>query len=111
MSELDEFRQAMRAFIAEHAPKSLYGTRRGRFDGFWGGRKANPEPDVKRWLEAALERHLTAPTWPREFGGGGLSREEALVFEEELERVALPPPLVGVGLTMIGPTLLDYGSE
>ncbi len=110
MSELEEFRESMRAFIAEHAPKSLYGTRRGRFDAYWGGRKAKPEADVKRWLDLARERGLTAPTWPREFGGGGLSGEHARIWDEELERLALPPPLVGVGLTMIGPTLLDYGT-
>jgi acyl-CoA dehydrogenase len=111
MIDLEEFRQDIRAFIAEHAPQSLYGARRGRFDGFWGGRKATPEPDVTRWFEAALERRLIAPTWPQEFGGGGLSREHATVWEEELTQRALPPPLVGVGLTMIGPTLLDYGTE
>lgn len=111
MSNLEAFRESIRAFIREQAPKSLYGTRRGGFDGFWGGRRARPEPDVKRWFDAALESRLTAPTWPREYGGGGLSREQARVFDEELERCALPPPLVGVGLTMIGPTLLDYGTD
>ncbi|HMJ10614.1 MAG TPA: acyl-CoA dehydrogenase family protein [Polyangiaceae bacterium] len=111
MSDIQSFRESVRAFIAEHAPKSLYGARRGRFDGYWGGRKAEPEPDVKRWFEAALERRLIAPTWPQEFGGGGLSRDHVLVWEEELTALALPPPLVGVGLTMIGPTLLDYGTE
>src|SRR5262245_37339429 len=111
MSELDEFRNWARQWIAERAPRSLYGTRRGRFDGHWGGRKSKPEPDVKAWFEAALAEGLTAPTWPKEYGGRGLSRDAARVFDEELERVAVPPPLVGVGLTMIGPTLLDFGTE
>ena len=111
MSDAEAFRDSIRKWIAEHAPESLYGTRRGRFDGYWGGRRARPEPDVLRWFDVALERRLTAPTWPVEYGGGGLSREHARVFDEELERVGLPAPLVGVGLTMIGPTLLDYGTE
>lgn len=111
MNELDDFRAWAKEWIAVHAPRSLYGTRRGRFDGHWGGRKAKPEPDVKAWFEAALEEGLTAPTWPTEYGGRGLSSDAARVFDEELARVALPPPLVGVGLTMIGPTLLDFGSE
>jgi acyl-CoA dehydrogenase len=111
MSDLEVFRASIRGWIEEHAPKSLYGTRRGRFDGHWGGRKATPEPDVRSWFQAALERRITAPTWPEEFGGGGLSRDEARVLDEELARLELPPPLVGVGLTMIGPTLLDYGTE
>lgn len=111
MSDLESFRESIRRWVAQNAPKSLYGTRKGRFDGFWGGRRAAPEPDVKRWFDAAFERGLTAPTWPREYGGGALSRDEARVFDETLAELALPPPLVGVGLTMIGPTLLDYGTD
>jgi acyl-CoA dehydrogenase len=111
MPDLEAFRESIRAWVTDHAPQSLYGTRKGRFDGYWGGRKEHPAPDVQRWFDAALERRLTAPTWPKEFGGGGLSRDQARIFDEELARLELPPPLVGVGLTMIGPTLLDYGTE
>jgi alkylation response protein AidB-like acyl-CoA dehydrogenase len=110
MNELDAFRDEIRAFIELQAPSSLRGTRRGRFDGHWGGRKAKPEPDVQRWFDVALERGLTAPTWPKAIGGAGLSEAQARVFDQELARLALPPPLVGVGLTMIGPTLFDYGT-
>src|SRR5689334_16811832 len=111
MSDLAAFRESIRSWVVAVAPKSLYGTRKGRFDGFWGGRRATPEPDVKRWFDAALERGLTAPTWPRDYGGGAYSRDEARAFDEVLAELALPPPLVGVGLTMIGPTLLDYGND
>ena len=111
MPDMEAFRESTRAWIREHAPKSLYGTRKGRFDGYWGGRTERPAPDVKRWFDAALERRLTAPTWPTEFGGGGLSRDEGRIFDELLADLDLPPPLVGVGLTMIGPTLLDYGTD
>jgi acyl-CoA dehydrogenase len=111
MSELESFRQEIAAFVERDVPKSLRGTRHGRFDGHWGGRKAQPSRDVQRWFELALERGLTAPTWPRVYGGAGLSEAQARVFDQELARLKLPPPLVGVGLTMIGPTLLDYGTE
>ena len=106
------FRDEVRAFLESAAPESLRGTRRGRFDGYWGGRRhPAPAPDVLRWLGAMLERGWTAPTWPRQYGGGGLSREQARVLDEELVRLAMPPPVVGFGLTMIGPTLLDFGNE
>jgi alkylation response protein AidB-like acyl-CoA dehydrogenase len=111
MSTVEAFRDEIRAFIERDAPKSLYGTRQGRFDGYWGGKKARPEKDVRRWFDMALERGLTAPSWPAAFGGAGLSEEHARVWDRELQRLELPPPLVGVGLTMIGPTLLDYGTE
>lgn len=112
MTDLDQFRSEVRSFVEEQGPRALRGTRKGRFDGFWGGRReTSPEPEVKRWLDVSLERGFTAPTWPKEYGGAGLGRAEARVLDEELARLGLPPPLVGFGLTMIGPTLLDHGSE
>ncbi|HKP57935.1 MAG TPA: acyl-CoA dehydrogenase family protein [Polyangiales bacterium] len=110
MSSDESFRQEIRAWVEKNAPSSLRGTRRGRFDGYWGGRNARPEPDVKRWFDVALERGLTAPAWSKEYGGAGLSDAQARIVDQELARLELPPPLVGVGLTMIGPTLFDYGT-
>jgi acyl-CoA dehydrogenase len=57
------------------------------------------------------ERGWTAPTWPKEYGGGGLTAAEAKVLTQELERQKLPTPLTGFGLSMIGPTLLQFGTE
>ena len=112
MPSLKTFRREARAWIEAKAPKSLYGTRKGRFDGYWGGRRhPKPAPDIERWLELNLEKGWTAPTWPAAYGGGDLSRDEADILDEELERLKLPPPLVGFGLVMIGPTLLDYGTD
>lgn len=112
MAELDAFRAGVARFLETEVPASLRGTRRGRFDGYWGGRNApDPGADVMTWLGQAVERGWTAPTWPREYGGGGLSRAEAGVLDEELARLQIPPAVVGFGLTMIGPTLLDYGTE
>jgi alkylation response protein AidB-like acyl-CoA dehydrogenase len=56
-------------------------------------------------------RGLTAPTWPRAYGGGGLDKDEAKVVTAELRRLGLPLPLVGFGMSMIGPTLLQFGTE
>ena len=52
----------------------------------------------------------TAPTWPAEYGGGGLDREQAKILQQEMGRLKLSPPLMGMGLSMIGPTLLVHGS-
>ncbi len=112
MEEAEAFRLQVREWLSANAPRSLYGTRRGRFDGFWGGRKARGvDPDLLRWRDRMAERGFTAPTWPVEYGGGGLSREQARALDQEMARAELPPALVGFGLAMIGPTLLDYGSE
>jgi acyl-CoA dehydrogenase len=112
MPDLEAFRDEIRAWLEAHAPPSLRGTRKGRFDGYWGGRQdSNPPADVRRWLEIMLERGLTAPTWPRRYGGAELAVEQAKVLDEELRRLMLPPPVVGFGLTMLGPTLLEFGTD
>ena len=105
-------RQQLRDFIERHLPSGLRGTRKGRFDGPWGGRAHTFQNDDQRaWYQACLDVGLTAPTWPQEHGGAGLSKALARAFEEELVAASAPPPLVGFGLTMIGPTLLDYGND
>jgi alkylation response protein AidB-like acyl-CoA dehydrogenase len=106
------FRAELRDWLEKHAPKSLAGAGGNEIEGVWGGRKAVwPNPDAKRWLELCAERGYTAPEWPRAYGGGGLSREQAKVLRQELARLRMPPPLIGFGLTMIGPVLLQFGTE
>jgi len=78
----------------------------------WGGRRAKlVRPESRVWLEVASSRGWTAPSWPKEYGGAGLGAAEAKVLDREIARLELPPPLVGFGLSMIGPTLLQFGSE
>ena len=107
----ESFRRETKIWLEENAPKTLFGTRMGKFDGYWGGRK-NQETgdDVIRWFNVMKEKGWTAAAWPKEWGGGGLLAKEAQVLDELLQEYRLPPPLVGFGLTMMGPTLLDFGS-
>jgi alkylation response protein AidB-like acyl-CoA dehydrogenase len=111
--DLERFRSEVRGWLAANAPKSLIGTALdAELDGNWGGRKATyPNPDSRAWLDAMAARGWTAPTWPREYGGGGLSPAEAKLLTQEMRRLRIPPPLIGFGLTMIGPTLLQFGTE
>ncbi len=106
------FATEVAAFLDAEAPRSLWGTRKGKFDGFWGGNKAvDVDPDVLKWRDVMLARGWTAPMWPKAYGGGGYSLEDATIIEAALRERGLPPPVVGFGLTMIGPTLLDFGSD
>ena len=57
------------------------------------------------------EKGWTVPTWPREYGGGGLSTAEYVVLLEEMRAIGARPPLVNRGTSMVGPTLLEVGSE
>jgi alkylation response protein AidB-like acyl-CoA dehydrogenase len=111
VSDPERFRNDLRGWLDANAPAGLRGRPASELEGVWGGRKWAGDADQKRWLEVCAEEGYTAPTWPREYGGGGLSKAEAKVLAEELRRAKLPPPLIGFGLTMIGPTLLTYGNE
>jgi acyl-CoA dehydrogenase len=111
-TDLEGFRRETREWLLEHAPKPLFGLRKGRFEGYWGGRKPAPlSPDLRRWFELMVEKGYTAPSWPARYGGAGLAPELARALDAELIALKLPPPLVGIGLAMTGPTLLEFGTE
>ena len=112
MADLDTFRTETRQWLDANAPASIRGTGSGLLDGNWGGRQARyRNPDMKVWLDVMAARGWTAPEWPTQYGGGGLSKAETKVLNEEMTALKLPAPLIGFGLTMIGPTLLQYGTE
>jgi alkylation response protein AidB-like acyl-CoA dehydrogenase len=107
MNELAEFRSDVRGWLAENCPEGAKGP--GQIAN--GSSKIELEPDVALWLELCAEKGFTAPTWPTEFGGGGLSAAQAKIFYEEMGNVGARMPLGGMGMTMIGPTLLEYGTQ
>jgi len=111
MNDLERFRKEAREWLLANAPKSMFTPARSEEDVCWGGRKTNYPPDVKQWLKVMGERGWTAPTWPKEYGGGGLSPAEAKILRDEMRSLKLRPAVAGFGLTMIGPLLLHEGSE
>ncbi|HEX8570251.1 MAG TPA: acyl-CoA dehydrogenase family protein [Caulobacteraceae bacterium] len=111
MAELDAFRDETRAWLEANCPPSMR-TPMGEDEVVWGGRRGTfPSPEARLWLERMAERGWTAPAWPREYGGGGLSAVEARVVEAELRRIRARPPLFSFGLWMLGPVMLEYATE
>src|SRR5210317_1047477 len=109
---LEEFRQQTRTWLEENCPASMRKPIKSDKDQCWGGRKWAFESDEQRvWLERMAERGWTAPQWPKEYGGGGLSREEAKVLKQEMARIAARRPLESFGIDMLGPALLKFASE
>jgi acyl-CoA dehydrogenase len=109
MSALGTFRQETRDWLDANCPESM---RDGSDDIVGGGRRQTyANPDAKAWLARMAERGWTAPTWPTEYGGGGLAHEEFLVLQDEMVRLNARAPIGGMGFSMIGPTLLEYGTE
>ncbi len=111
MADLDTFRDETHRWLQANAPASMYEQYKTTDELCWGGKKMQCSPDAKRWLDLMAERGWTAPTWPKEYGGGGLAKQEAKVLSEEMGKLRLRPPLIGFGLSMIGPLLLQEGSE
>jgi alkylation response protein AidB-like acyl-CoA dehydrogenase len=114
MSDLENFRAETRQWLEENCPPSMRASGGGAFedDAVWGGRKAKyKNPDAKLWLDRMGAKGWTAPTWPREYGGGGLSKDEAKVLGQELARIKARPALLSFGIWMLGPVLLEYANE
>lgn len=111
MSTLEDFRQEVRTWLEENCPESM--CEPASEDQIVGGgsKQQYDNPDQKLWLDRMAEKGWTAPTWPKEYGGGGLSKEEFLVLQDEMMRINARAPIAGMGFSMIGPTLLDFGTE
>ena len=105
------FREECRDWLEENCPASIR-TPMPENEGIGGGRRATyPNPDTKLWLDRMAEKGWTAPMWPTEYGGGGLKKEDARTLQEELARIKARPAHAGMGLSMIGPALLEFGTE
>jgi acyl-CoA dehydrogenase len=112
MSDLEQFRVETRAWLEANCPPSQREPVMEFDDKCWGGTKWRfVNEEQKRWLDIMAERGWTAPDWPAEYGGGGLGKEETKILREEMYRIDARPPLFSMGLSMIGPALLQYGSE
>ncbi|MEQ8858999.1 MAG: acyl-CoA dehydrogenase family protein [Pseudomonadales bacterium] len=111
MSDLQSFRRATRAWLDANCPASMR-TRMIAGEAINGGEKRrSSNPDAYLWLERMAARGWTVPTWPQAYGGAGLDKGEFLILLEELQRIQARPPLVGMGVSMIGPTLLEFGDD
>ena len=111
MSDLNAFRNETRDWLEANCPESMR-TPMSQGDVVWGGRKVEfKDPDQKLWMDRMGEKGWTCPTWPKEYGGGGLNFEENKVLQEELIRIKARPALNSFGIWMLGPALLEYGTE
>ena len=108
---VDAFRSEVRAWLEENCPASMR-TPMPPDEHPGGGRRAVwKNPDSKVWLDRMAERGYTVPMWPKEYGGAGLSKAENQVLQEELRRINARPAHLGMGISMIGPALLEFGTE
>lgn len=105
---IEAFRAEARAWLAENFPAELKG-QDNAMSAVEGPTEETPMQSA--WRKAMGEKGWGVPTWPRQYGGGGLSRAEARVLGEEMARIGAWNPIGGMGVMMFGPTLLEYGTE
>ncbi len=109
---LEDFRKEVIDFIEANCAESMRQPMVKESDTYWGGRNATfQNEDQERWFTAMAERGWTTPTWPKEYGGGGLSKAEAKILKQEMDKRKCRPPLLSFGIWMLGPALLQFGSE
>ena len=100
------WRQEVRNFINTQAPAALKaGSDEGENTMF--GRMGA----IKEWREKVAEKGWIAPSWPKRFGGADMTVAEQFIMNEEFAESGVPGNLGGFGVMMIGPTIIEHGTE
>src|SRR3954462_6565997 len=106
-TDLEAFRKEGREGVGANFPASL----KGAGNAMMREERVTPTPDQDAWRKAVGAKGWGTPTWPKEYGGGGLSGAEARIVQGESPRAGAYTPIGGMGVMMFGPTLLEYGTE
>jgi len=107
-AKLDAFRKEVRAWIKENFPESL----KSKVEEYFQSQPRYPDgPDWKLWKDRVAAKGWGTPGWPKAYGGGGLPTVEARIVQQEYFNMGAFNPMTGMGTTLLGPTMLEHGSE
>src|SRR4051812_10351716 len=104
-AEADAYREKVQAFLAEHLPADWKGT---------GGLEGEAlERFSEEWRRTLYEHGYLAVSWPKEYGGAGLTPLEQVIVAEEFAKAGVPSggPNDGFGIQMVGNTIIQWGTE
>ena len=105
---IEAFRAEVRSWVEANFPAEL----KGKPNPMMREERGNPPTEAQeRWRKAVGEKGWGTPTWPAQYGGGGLSGAQARIVQGEIARAGAYNPIGGMGVMMFGPTLLEYGNE
>jgi alkylation response protein AidB-like acyl-CoA dehydrogenase len=96
------FRAEIRGWLAAHVPEHSLPS----FDATREGFEAH-----RQWERTLAGGGWGMVTWPREYGGRGVDLIQWLIFEEEYYRAEAPGRVNQNGLFLLGPTLMEFGTE
>src|SRR5271166_1157534 len=98
------FRDELRSWMAANVPQD------------WTGRKAAGHSMeehfayLRAWQKRVYDGGWAGISWPRQYGGRGASVIEQVIFTEEMARASAPPLANTLGLSLIGPTIINHGA-
>ncbi len=107
-----DFESSVRDWVAANLPEALAGARIDMYGVVSGDQAVKDAFDL--WRQRLAAQGWGAPTWPREYGGADLTDAQAKVVSRAIAKAGSMNPipyLAGMGVTMVGPTLLEYGTE
>ncbi|MBN6885786.1 alkylation response protein AidB-like acyl-CoA dehydrogenase [Cytobacillus horneckiae] len=100
------FQTELRTWLEENLPEGWLDGNRN----IPGDNKGKGE-FLRDWQRKLSEGGWAGISWPVEYGGRGATLIEEVIYEQEMARVKAPPVLNIIGTAMVGPTLLDIGTE
>ncbi len=102
-AEEKQFRDELRAWLAANVPKD------------WAEWREKPLeesfPYLRAWQRKLHEDRWAAVSWPKEYGGRSATLMQQAIFWEEMARAQAPSMANALGLGLIGPTIIAYGTE
>src|SRR3954467_105151 len=102
--EATKFRDEVRAWLEANRPEELVGVdeQRASFGNV---------PGIEAWTEKLTEAGYMCVSWPKEFGGRGLTGLEVAVLNEEFARAGVPRVTRGMGEWLVGPSIIVHGTD
>ena len=103
--EQQAFRERVRVWLEANIPRE------------WKSMGATevPRPEayelLRKWQAKLHEGGFIGVTWPKEYGGQGLTFMEEMILHQEMALQKAPPMLNVLGVGMAGPTIIAYGTE
>jgi len=98
------FRDSLRSWLERKRAE-------GRIPAKKGGSLDDHVREGRRWQRELFEGGWCGLAWPREYGGKGIGLIEQIIFQEELARAGSPQLVNLLALTMVGPLLIDHGTD
>ena len=100
-----EFRQELRRWLAAHLTDDL------RRERVWTMPEAERIATLRAWQKTLAADRWVAITWPKEYGGRAASIAEQIAYVEEMSRADAPEIVNNLGIGIVGPPILAYGTE